>query len=151
MSSKSPRIAEMIRDCTHPVYSNYYIGYFKCFNTGLYYEAHDVLEELWLAEGKKSENYSFYKGLIQVAGGFVHMKLHHAEPEHRVHGKRLDPAARLLRLGILNTSLYPNPHYGLNLNTLHDQCHIYLKSLEVGKYLQNPWSPYQLPQLNLTL
>ncbi|MEM6883615.1 MAG: DUF309 domain-containing protein [Verrucomicrobiota bacterium] len=150
MSSKSPRIAQLIQDCSDPIYSAYYIGYFKCFNAGSYYEAHDVLEEIWLAEGPAAKNYSFYKGLIQIAGGFVHMKLHHAEPHHRIHSQRLDPAARLLRLGILNTSLYPNPHQSLNLNTLHELCHPYLLALETGKYIQNPWSPENLPQLTLT-
>ncbi len=149
MSSKSPRIAELIRDCSHPVYSAYYVGYFECFNRGLYYEAHDVLEELWLSEGKTAENHAFYKGLIQVAGGFVHMKLHYAEPQHRVHGQRLDPAARLLRLGVLNTALYPNPHLSLDLHQLHALCHQYLQSLETGKYTHNPWSPHQLPRLAL--
>ncbi len=149
MSSKSPRIAAMIQDCRHPDYSPYYIGYFKCFNSGSYYEAHDVLEELWLDEGKSSLNHHFYKGLIQVAGGFVHMKLHYAEPTHRVHGKRLDPAARLLRLGILNTARYPSVHQSLNLDQLHRLCHTYLKPLEDGHYLNNPWTPDHLPQLNL--
>src|SRR5688500_13861280 len=27
-----------------------YTGYFTCFNLGQYYEAHDVLEDLWLGE-----------------------------------------------------------------------------------------------------
>jgi hypothetical protein len=149
MSSKSPRIAELIRDCSHARYSPHYIGYFKCFNAGYYYEAHDVLEELWLAEGKTAENCAFYKGLIQIAGGFVHMKLHYAEPAHRVHGQRLDPAARLLRLGIQNTSQYPDPHLSLNISTLHDLCHDYLKPLAAGHYRQNPWDPTQFPQIQL--
>jgi len=149
MSSKSPRIAELIRDYSHPMYSAYYIGYFECFNAGDYYEAHDVLEEVWLKEGKSSKNYLFYKGLIQVAGGFVHMKLHQAQPDHRIHGQRLDPAARLLRLGIINTALYPNPHQSLDLNRLHEICHQYLIVLEKEQYCRNPWRPEQLPRLTL--
>jgi predicted metal-dependent hydrolase len=27
-----------------------YTGYFTCFNDAQYYEAHDVLEDLWLGE-----------------------------------------------------------------------------------------------------
>lgn len=149
MSSKSPRIAELIRDCSHPHHSPYYVGYFECFNQGLYYEAHDVLEELWLNEGKSAPNYAFYKGLIQIAGGFVHLKLNFHAPDHRVHGKRLEPGARLLRLGILNTAMYPDPHQSLELTQVHECCHGYLKSLELSNYRQNPWSPDELPQLNL--
>jgi len=110
-----------------------------------------VLEELWLAEGHSSPNYLFYKGLIQVAGGFVHLKLHHSAPDHRIHGQRLDPAARLLRLGILNTALYPNPHQSLDLNQLHQLCHDFLQPLESGQYRKNPWQPDHLPQLNIDL
>lgn len=125
------------------------MGYFKCFNAGHYYEAHDVLEELWLKGGKASENYSFYKGLIQIAGGFVHIKLYQQYPGHRIHSNRLDPGARLLRLGVLNTSLYPDPYHDLSLYKLHEICQTYLKLLEESLYTQNPWSPEQLPQLQL--
>ena len=43
-------------------------GYFECFNRQWFFEAHDVLEELWLAGGKSGPNYAFHKGLIQLAG-----------------------------------------------------------------------------------
>ena len=75
-----------------------YLGYFECFNTQNYYEAHDVLEHLWLKDGRSAPDYAFYKGLIQLAGGFVHLKLQHANPTHPKHGKRLAPARRLFLL-----------------------------------------------------
>ena len=37
-----------------------YQGYFRCFNAGDYYEAHDVLEHLWLKDGPAAANYAFY-------------------------------------------------------------------------------------------
>jgi len=43
-------------------------GYFECFNSGRYYEAHDVLEDLWLRQGKTHPDHAFHKGLIQLAG-----------------------------------------------------------------------------------
>ena len=52
----------------HPCYA----GYFECFNQGDYYEAHDVLEHLWLE--CRDENHLYFKGLIQIAGAFVHLK-----------------------------------------------------------------------------
>ena len=139
----------MIKDCVHPQHSAYYLGYFKCFNEGWYYEAHDVLEERWLKNGKTHEDYAFYKGLIQVAGGFVHMKLNYEYPDHRVHGQRLHPAARLLRLGVSNTSNYGRVYQALEISTLHVLCHTYLAQLEADAFTKNPWVPERLPVLKL--
>ena len=72
-----------------------YLEYFRLFNAQSYYEAHDVLEHIWL--GSEGERYLFYKALIQFAGGYVHLQHHHREPGHRIHGRRLRPAARLFR------------------------------------------------------
>ena len=47
-----------------------YQGFFTCFNEQKYYEAHDVLEQLWLNTNTSDDN--FFKGLIQAAGAFVH-------------------------------------------------------------------------------
>ncbi|MBU3666681.1 MAG: DUF309 domain-containing protein, partial [Chthoniobacterales bacterium] len=91
---KHDRIAAQIahlepRGGRHPCY----IEYFRLFNAQEYYAAHDVLEHIWL--DSEGEQYVFYKALIQFAGGFVHLQHHHREPQHRIHGKRLRPAARL--------------------------------------------------------
>jgi predicted metal-dependent hydrolase len=56
--------------------------FIRCFNQQAYYEAHDVLEELWLKTS--GEPRDFYKGLIQTAAVFL--KLQQSKP---------DPAARL--------------------------------------------------------
>ena len=58
------------------------IDFIACFNRQAYYEAHDVLEELWLKTS--GENRDFYKGLIQTAAVFL--KLQQSKP---------DPAVRL--------------------------------------------------------
>ncbi len=55
-----------------------YLAYFICFNAQEYYEAHDVLEHLWLQ--REDENHAFFKGLIQFAGAFVHLKKQAARP-----------------------------------------------------------------------
>jgi len=57
-------------------------GFIECFNRQAYFEAHDVLEELWLKT--HGEHRDFYKGLIQTAAVFL--KLQQGKP---------DPAARL--------------------------------------------------------
>lgn len=41
------------------------------FNSGLFYECHESLEEIWQEE--RGPVRDFYKGLIQVAAAFVHL------------------------------------------------------------------------------
>ena len=41
------------------------------FNRGYYFEAHDVLEDLWM--GTVGEDRLFLQGLIQVSVGFYHL------------------------------------------------------------------------------
>ncbi len=47
------------------------------FNSGRYFEAHEVWEEAWLAE--KGETRRFLQGLIQIAAGF-HKGLRQGQP-----------------------------------------------------------------------
>lgn len=94
----------MIADCRgHERYPAHYLGYFKCFNEGLYYEAHDVLEELWLAD-KSAADARYYQGLIQYAGAYVHLQK-----------ERLAPAYRLFGLALNNFANYPGQHLGVDL------------------------------------
>jgi predicted metal-dependent hydrolase len=116
---KTERIAEFVAELgvdsgngSNP----YLAGYFECFNSGRYYEAHDVLEDLWLRQGKEHPDYAFHKGLIQLAGGFVHLRLHHLYPEHPKHGRRLAPARRLLLLAVRNLRPYPPDHLGVDVS-----------------------------------
>jgi len=107
VSKKSGRIADMIAGLAGRAWDAHYLGYFECFNQGLYYEAHDVLEELWLAGGKTAANHSFHKGLIQYAGAFVHLQK-----------GRPGPAVALFDLADANLSKYPADHEGLGLGTV---------------------------------
>ena len=43
----------------------------ELFNSGLYWEAHEVWEEEWTPD-RKGRDSGFYKGLIQVAAGCLH-------------------------------------------------------------------------------
>ena len=49
-----------------------YVEFFELFNRGLYYESHEVLEELWQAEAD-DRRARFYQGLIQYAGLLKHL------------------------------------------------------------------------------
>jgi len=118
-------------------YAAHYLGYFDCFNRQLFYEAHDVLEDLWLAD-RKGANGDFYKGLIQLAGAFVHLQKN-----------RLRPAAALFKLTRANLVKYPPLHEGLNLNTLGRLIERWLQDLEAGEFAVNPLSDANTPQLVL--
>lgn len=74
MSTKKERMrqfAKTFSDCGK--WDPRYWGYFKTFNEGRFYEAHDVLEDLWL-ECRATPLDTFYKSLIQLAGAFVHLQ-----------------------------------------------------------------------------
>jgi predicted metal-dependent hydrolase len=128
-------------------YPECYRGYFLCFNQQLYYEAHDVLEHLWLEE--KNADSDFYQGLIQLAGAFVHLQKHYHQPEHPTHSRRLAPAARLFALARQRLSPYPEHHLGLNLSTIRQLIDHYIQALEKSHFTKNPWSPATAPQLDL--
>lgn len=45
------------------------------FNRGFWWEAHESLEGLWNAAGRKSEDALFVQGLLQVGAGFLNREL----------------------------------------------------------------------------
>src|SRR3984957_371910 len=96
----------------------HYLGFFDCFNRQLFYEAHDVLEDLWLAD-RHGANGNFFKGLIQLAGAFVHLQKN-----------RLRPAAALFKLAKTNLEKYPREHEHLNLQVVHNLAQKWLDDLE---------------------
>jgi predicted metal-dependent hydrolase len=104
VSRKSEKIAALIASQEGGAFDAHYLGYFDCFNRQLFYEAHDVLEELWLSQGKSGANYAFYKGLIQLAGAFVHLQKN-----------RLRPSVALFNLADTNLRQYPSVHERLDV------------------------------------
>jgi predicted metal-dependent hydrolase len=136
MSKKSAKIAALIDGCRGRELDAHYLGYFECFNQELFYEAHDVLEELWLAS-RSTSNSLFYKGLIQLAGAFVHLQKN-----------RLGPAAALFKLARTNLGQFPERHESLDVRdvlALIEQWLSRLASCE-GK---NPFVPGAGPKLRL--
>src|SRR5215213_1536465 len=103
MSKKSAKIAAMIESFHGQAHDAHYLGYFACFNEGLYYEAHDVLEEMWLPNRGKPADH-FYKGLIQLAGAFVHLQKN-----------RLGPSNALFNLARANLQNFPPQYEYLNV------------------------------------
>jgi hypothetical protein len=151
LTHKSPKIARLIADCHGGKWDAHYLGYFRCFNAGDYYEAHDVLEELWLAEGTSGPRYDFYKGLIQIAGAFVHMKQHYHAPEHHAHGKRLAPAFRLLNRAQELTRPFLPEFQDLDLASVHRLVEDYGRQLQSGDFRTNPWHPGRMPRIDLAI
>ncbi|HEY8900091.1 MAG TPA: DUF309 domain-containing protein [Chthoniobacterales bacterium] len=125
----------------HPCYA----GYFTCFNRGEYYEAHDVLEHLWLQ--CSDENELFYKGLIQLAGGFVHLRKHYEHPSHAKHGRRLPPASRLFDLAAANLAPYAPQHLHLDVDTVLGLARGTAEAIRASGCTVNPWNPDALPEL----
>lgn len=125
----------------HPCYA----GFFECFNAGDYYEAHDVLEQLWL--GCRNGDRLFLQGLIQIAGAFVHLKKHRRRPWHPTDGRRLRPAARLFLLGEKNLAPFAPFHLGLDVDGVLGMCREWRGRIECHGFRINPWKPGMGPAL----
>jgi predicted metal-dependent hydrolase len=137
MSRKSGQIAERIAAFQGGALDAHYLGFFDCFNRQLFYEAHDVLEELWLAD-RHGPNGDFYKGLIQLAGAFVHLQK-----------DRRRPAAALFKLARTNLAKYPARHEQLDVTVVRAAIETWLGGLEEAGFATNPLRERNAPVLSL--
>lgn len=137
MSHKSARIAAMVEQFPAGNLDPHYAGYFQLFNEQKFYEAHDVLEHIWLKD-RHGANGNFYKGLIQLAGAFVHLQKN-----------RLRPAAALFKLAQANLEKYPREHEHLNLQVVHNLAQKWLDDLEQAHFTINPLTAENAPKLEL--
>ena len=137
VSRKSARIAKMMESFGDEQLDPHYAGYFDCFNRGLFFEAHEVLEELWLRD-RHGSNGAFYKGLIQLAGAFVHLQKN-----------RLRPAGALFKLALANLEKYPREHERLNLAAVGQLIQKWLGGLESAQLGKNPLTSGNAPNLIL--
>ncbi|HRI13963.1 MAG TPA: DUF309 domain-containing protein [Verrucomicrobiota bacterium] len=138
MSKKSAKIANLIASQQGRDFDAHYLGYFECFNQELFYEAHDVLEELWLAQGKSGRNYAFYKGLIQLAGAFVHLQKN-----------RLRPSVALFNLAEANLRQYRDRHERFEVAHALGLIAEWRGLVEAGGFEINPLSTSAPPRLGL--
>lgn len=119
MSTKKERMrqfAETFKDCG--TWDPRYWGFFKTFNEGRFYEAHDVLEDLWL-ECRDTPLDTFYKSLIQLAGAFVHLEK-----------LKQRPSLALLNLSQGYLIPFGKQCEGLALNEIHDLIDTWRKRIE---------------------
>jgi predicted metal-dependent hydrolase len=120
-----------------PGYDPHYLSYFECFNRQRFFEAHEVLETLWLPQ-RGGPNGAFYKGLIQLAGAFVHLQKN-----------RLGPAAALFELARTNLLKYPATHEGLAVKAVLAIIEESLRQLKSAGAPANPLASAGAPQLHL--
>ncbi len=137
MSDKSAKIAALIRNCHGHDLDAHYLAFFECFNRQMYYEAHEVLEKLWLPN-RQGPNHLFYKGLIQLAGAFVHLQK-----------GRPGPAASLLKLARANLQKFPAVHERLNAAETLQRIETWLQLVMAGRLDAIPLTPAEAPQIQL--
>lgn len=155
--SKGERISQLVRELEaesdgadpadisrHPNYR----AFFRCWNEQRYYEAHDVLEHLWLQT--TSDDTKYFKGLIQAAGAFVHLQKHFEQPTHPKHGRRLSPAVRLFRLAEKNLEPFLPHRHAFDVQTFRGLLAELEKKIVDSDYKKNPWSPETAPKLELS-
>lgn len=136
---KSARIQGLLDEGSHEgepsPHDPHYLGFFRCFNAAKYYEAHDVLEALWLRD-RRSGDARYFQGLIQLAGAFVHLQK-----------GRLKPAYRLFGLALANFDPYPARHLGIDLGALRELILGHRDFLASRDFSANPWSDQSRPNL----
>jgi predicted metal-dependent hydrolase len=147
---KSHRVASYLESLdtgSHPNRDPHYVGYFVCFNDQRYYEAHDVLEQLWLKS--RGAHHQFFKGLIQLAGAFVHLKKQYLRPGHPTDARRLRPACRLFRIAQSNLEPFAPRFLGLDVAAATRLCAANIAAIEESEFRKNPWKPEKAPQLTM--
>ena len=150
----SQLVADLTRDDVDPDQTNvanhpFYRAFFRCWNEQRYYEAHDVLEQLWLKT--KSRDADYFKGLIQAAGAFVHLKHNFEHPTHPKHSRRLKPAVRLFALAEKNLSIFTPKHHALDVAAFLELLQRERGKIEASDFKLNPWSPKAAPQVKLII
>ncbi|PYI56475.1 DUF309 domain-containing protein [Paenibacillus flagellatus] len=109
-------------------YDLLYVEFLYYFNVERdYFECHEVMEELWLEEGRNP----LYQGLLQVAVGLYH---------HR--NGNVGGAIKLLSQSLEKLEFYPRQTMGIDLGKLVDDTTAYLAKLE--RIEEEPFDFYDL-------
>ncbi len=106
-----------------------------------------MLEHLWLRT--KSEDANYFKGLIQAAGGFVHLQKHYQRPTHPKDGRRLYPAVRLFRLAEKNLAPYAPARHRFDVAGFLQLIQQRIDAILSSNHRINPWSPQTAPRIEL--
>jgi hypothetical protein len=136
MSCRNADVAALLKSFEGGELPPNYCCFFACFNRQWFFEAHEVLEKLWLGERGRPEA-DFYKGLIQLAGAFVHLQRN-----------RMRPAGALFKLARANLEKYPAREQGLDTLPVRKVIEEWLVDLEAGGFRVNPLLQKPAPRLN---
>ena len=155
LSSKGERISQFVEQLAGSAEGTpddvandpYYQGFFRCWNEQRYYEAHDVLEHIWLKT--TTDDGLYFKGLIQAAGAFVHLQKQYEHPTHPKHGRRLYPAVRLFRLALNNLSAFGPQRHAFDVAGFREMLGRHENVIVESDHRTNPWSPESAPLLSL--
>lgn len=137
VNHKADKIAKLLAGLKSDRYDPHYLGYFELFNRQLFYEAHDVLEELWLAS-KPTRNARYYQGLIMATGAFVHFQK-----------GRPKAASNLLKMAIERLKPYGTVHEGFEVGKFVACLASWLYLVESTGYKDNPFHPCLAPKIGL--
>jgi uncharacterized protein len=97
------------------MYPRQYVQFLYSFNKlADYYECHDLLEDLWLEEGRDP----FYQGLLQVAVSCYHTQ-----------NANLSGARKLMQAALQKLTLYPAEWMGIQLDRVVQDAQFYLHQL----------------------
>ncbi|MNI11443.1 hypothetical protein D3C73_645900 [compost metagenome] len=109
-------------------YDRLYVEFIYYFNEARdYFECHEVMEELWLEEGRSP----LYQGLLQVAVGLYH----HANGN-------INGSKKLFSAALEKLAAYPNDALGIDLGLLKLHSQQYLEQLI--RIDESPFEPYDL-------
>lgn len=109
-------------------YDRLYVAFLYYFNDQRdYFECHEVMEELWLEEGRNP----LYQGLLQVAVGLY----------HHLNGNA-SGSIKLFTAGLEKLAPYPEHVLGIDLARLVKDSEIYVEKLL--KLKEEPFEPYDL-------
>ncbi|NOU67336.1 DUF309 domain-containing protein [Paenibacillus sp. LMG 31461] len=109
-------------------YDRLYVAFLYYFNDQRdYFECHEVMEELWLEEGRNP----LYQGLLQIAVGLY----------HHLNGNP-SGSIKLFRAGLDKLAPYPVHTLGIDLGLLVKDSEVYLGKLLRLK--EEPFLPYDL-------
>lgn len=111
-----------------PAYDPLYVAFVYFFNVERdYFECHEVMEELWLEEGR----HPLLQGLLQVAVGLYH----HANGN-------VSGAVKLLAAALEKLNPHPPDALGIDLDRLRRDSADYLARLH--RISEAPFAPYDL-------
>jgi uncharacterized protein len=109
-------------------YDRLYVEFLYYFNEARdYFECHEVMEELWLEEGRNR----LYQGLLQVAVGLY----------HHFNGNT-SGSIKLFTAALDKLEHYPADALGIDLAKLTQDSRLYLEQLI--QYKLRPFEPYDL-------